>query len=928
MVIDGHALVHRSFHAFAGQGRTFTVPRTGEIVTAVYGFASVLLKALAEIEPQYWAVTFDLPVPTFRHQRFAAYKLQRPPTPQELVTQVDRVHHLAEAFGLPIFEVAGFEADDVIGTLCHQAAGQDVDCMVLTGDTDTLQLAGPHVRVRYQSGIQQTTIYDEQAVRQRYGGLSPSQLPDYKALTGDKSDNIPGVPGVGEKTATRLLLEFGSLEGLYASLEKVTPDKLRSVLSEHRDRAFESKALCTILREAPVAFDPEVCFVGRYDRSRVVELFRELEFASLVKRLPDSLGTAPAAKKPEAAPAAAQLSLLEIKEAKDYTVVDSTEDLALLAQALQRAGTFAVDVEASSLDSMSAELVGISLAVAPGEAWYVPVGHSAGQQVPLEEVSRLLGPVLADKSFQKVAHNANYDMMVLSNAGLTIEGLAADTMVAAHLLGERSFGLKALALTRLNVEMTSIEQLIGTGKKQRSFAAVPIGEAVPYSCADADCTLQLWHVLEPELKKANQMRLFQEVEVPLVPVLVRMQRNGIAVNLALLGELGRELNEQIMDLEARVYNALGHRFNINSSQQLSQVLFTELGLLKWFTEQGLPRPKRTQSGYTTDAQVLESLKGAHPVVELILDYRQLTKLKSTYVDALPALVNPQTRRIHTSFNQTGAVTGRLSSSDPNHQTSPIRTELGRRVRSAFIAQGAPQWQLLSADYSQVELRILAHFSRDEKLVEAFEQDKDIHAATASEVFGVPLEQVSSEQRRFAKMVNFGILYGMGEFGLAQRSDLTREEAGPIIQSYFAKYPGISRYLDETKRKARALGYVETLLGRRRSIPEVNSTNAQVRAAAERMAVNMPIQGTAADIIKVAMVRLQEHMGRLRLRSKMLLQVHDELIFEVPGEELEQMTALVLEIMPNPSTSSGQAAIPLSVPLKVDVKVGRSWGEMK
>jgi DNA polymerase-1 len=572
---------------------------------------------------------------------------------------------------------------------------------------------------------------------------------------------------------------------------------------------------------------------------------------------------------------------------------------------------------------MEAQPVGLAFAVGSGDegqSWYVPCGHREGQQLSLSEVAAVVGPLLARTELKKVAHNGNYDMMALANAGMRLQGLWADTMIAAHLLGYRTLNLKGLVVTKLNQEMTPIEALIGTGRKQVTFDRVPIEQAAPYAAADARYTLELWHVLERELHQEEQMKLFQNVEMPLVPVLVRMQRHGIALDVPWLHQLSTQLSKQVADLEAKIYQAVGHQFNIGSPQQLSRVLFEELHLLDWFKEQDLPRPKRTESGYSTDAQVLEDMTGSHPVVELILEYRQLTKLKSTYIDALPAMVNPRTGRVHTTFNQAGAVTGRISSSDPNLQNIPVRTDLGQMVRRAFIAEGVPSWTLLAADYSQIELRVLAHFCRDARLVEAFQRDEDIHRATAASSFRIPPDKVTPEHRRLAKMINFGLLYGMSEFGLAQRSGLPREEAATVLKSYFESYPGILTYLEETKTKAQETGYVETVLGRRRAIPEVRSSNRQVRAAAERMAVNMPIQGTAADIIKVAMLRLQERMDSLGLQSKMLLQVHDELIFEVPQEELEVMTGLVHELMPT--------AIELSVPLKVDVKTGYRWSEME
>ncbi|MDP2954511.1 MAG: DNA polymerase I, partial [Chloroflexota bacterium] len=616
-------------------------------------------------------------------------------------------------------------------------------------------------------------------------------------------------------------------------------------------------------------------------------------------------GLAPTASKAEAGPT-------------DYRLVRSTPELEALLAELAAASSFSVDLEATGKEARTADLVGLSFSAQAGRAYYIPVGHrtlDAGEQLPLAQVLERLGPLLRDPARPKVAHNGKWDMTVLARYGVEIKPLAFDTMIAAYLLGEKALGLKALAFDRLGLEMTPIGDLIGKGSKQITMAQVPVDQAGQYACADADMTLRLRHVLEPDLQRRGVGKLFSEVEMPPVPVLFLMEQSGIALDTPFLRDLSQGLGKEIVTLEAAIYNAVGHQFNINSSPQLGSLLFEELRLHE---KLGLAKAKRTKTGYSTDADMLETLKDAHPVVKLLLQYRQVTKLKNTYIDALPALIDPGTGRLHTSFNQTGTATGRLSSSDPNLQNIPIRTEEGRKVRRAFIAP--EPCLLLSADYSQIDLRVLAHLSGDPVLTAAFARDEDIHAATASQVFGVPLTQVTPEMRRVAKTVNFGVIYGMSQFGLAQSTDLSREEAGRFIEGYFERYPGVREYLEATKRQAREQGYVQTLLGRRRYIPEINVSNPQARAAAERMAINMPVQGTSADIIKVAMIDTQRQMEARGLRTKILLQVHDELVFEVPPEEVEEMRALVLRTMPR--------AVELSVPLKVDTKLGRNWAEME
>ncbi len=906
VLFDGNAIVHRAYHAFGAtkyrQEKPLTVSKTGEVVSAVYGFAQMLLKVLSEQKPTHYAIAFDKKGPTFRHKLFEEYKAQRPPMPEELVGQMDRVKQLVTAFHIPIYEIDNYEADDVLGTLSKQAGKQGIDTVVVTGDADTMQLVSPSTRVLYPRAgrtFSDTTLFDAAAVKEKYG-VSPEHIVDLKALEGDTSDNIPGVPGVGKKTAVKLINEFGSIEDIYSHLEKVTPPRLQELLRNNEDAARQSKELATIVTETPVTLNMDDCRVSQYDRQQVADFFRELEFYSLLPKLPDAEEGA---------------DTIEVKAgppAGKYHIVATTKDLDEVVSGLSAAKSFAFDTETTGLNPMTSQLVGISLSVKAGQAYYIPVGHTILDEVtqlPLEQVINRLKPVFEDSNISKMAHNGKYDMMVLAESGVAVEGLSFDSMIAAHLLSENSLGLKALAFSKLGIEMTPIKELIGTGAKQLSMAQVDIKQAADYACADADMTFQLSKLLEKELNEQGLIKLFGEVEMPLVPVLLLMERNGIAVDTGILKEMSQLLGGQVIELEKKIHHEAKHEFNINSPQQLGKVLFEEMQL---------PTIRRGKTKYSTDASVLEELKLIHPIAGYIIEYRQLTKMKSTYIDNLPGLVNPKTGRIHTSFNQTRTTTGRLSSSDPNMQNIPIRGELGGQVRQAFIAP--PGSKLLGGDYSQIDLRALAHLSGDENLLKAFQHDEDIHMATAVQIFGVDASRITADMRRFAKTINFGVIYGMSGYGLEQATELSRQEAGNFIKAYFEKYPGIRKYMDATKEQAHKDGYVQTLLGRRRYIPDIHSKNWQVREGAERMAINMPVQGTSADIIKVAMVNLYREMEKKRLKSKMLLQVHDELVFEVPDGEIDTLRKLTTDIM--------SSAVELSVPLKVDTKTGQNWGEMK
>jgi DNA polymerase-1 len=905
VLLDGHGIIFRAF--FAQRDNPLSVRRTGELTSAVFGFTNTLLKVIADLKPTHIAVTMDRAAPTFRHQADVAYKANRAAMPDELRSQIFRVRQMIDAFNIPVYEADGFEADDMLGTLACQAAEQGIDTYLVTMDSDIVQLVRPHVSVYMQRPFQRdAAIYgSDEDVIERYG-VRADQIADLKALKGDTSDNIAGVPGIGEKTAVKLLNQFDHLENIYTYIHQVTPAKIQASLQEHEARARKSKELATIVCDCPVTLDLNRTRTGDYDRDRVVELFRELEFRSLLARLPEvdaALGGEPLPPPPEVQPIT-------------YHTVLTLEQLDDLVARIRAAGGLALDTETTSQTPMLAKLVGISVAVKPYEAWYIPVGHAAEDdptvQLPLDMVLERLRPVFGDPSIKKTGHNLKYDMIVLANAGAPVVGVENDTMVAAYLLGETGIGLKALAFSELGVEMTPISELIGTGRKQITMDQVEVEKAASYASADADLSLRLRDALIPKLEQQGLTDLYTRIEMPLVPVLMRMERRGVALDTDALREMSISLGGELKRLETELYEIVGHEFNIGSTKQLSQVLFEELDL---------PKTRRTQNGWSTDAQAMEFLRGTHPVVDKLFEYRQVAKLKSTYVDTLPALINPTTGRVHTTYNQTRASTGRLSSEDPNLQNIPIRTEMGRQVRRAFVARdGGEPRVLLGADYSQIELRILAHISQEPFLLDAFSRDEDIHRATASSLFNVDPETVTYEQRARAKMINFATIYGLSAAGLSTRSEMSRQESAEFIRLYFSKLPKVKEYLDTVIASTRAHGYAETLLGRRRYIADINSANGNLRSAAERMAMNAPIQGTNADIIKIAMIDLMDAMDAAQLRSHMILQVHDELVFECPADEVPIVRDLVLRIMP--------AAMTLDVPLKVEVKVGPNWGEME
>jgi DNA polymerase I len=923
VLIDGHGLAYRMF--FAPHIPDFRTAND-EPTKATYGFTQTLLTLIkSDNPPDYLAVSFDVG-DTFRNEMFADYKGTREKVPEDLEVQVERLHNVLEAFNIPVLEIDGYEADDVLGTLARQAEEQGLEVLIVTGDRDLLQLVTEHTKLQMppsrRGGSNKDEIYDIAAVEERFG-VRPDQFVDYKALIGDKSDNIPGVPGIGEKTAAQLLQQYGTLDGIYENLSEITGKKARTALEENREAAYFSRKLSAIVRDVPLSFELEKCRTHDYDRDKVAAIFKELEFRRFLEQI---LGKSDSPAKPSSgqmsmfeSPAAPPSVMSETETPPTRTII--VQDEAALAEMIARlesAAAIAFDTETTSTDQMLGTLVGISLAVESGEGYYIPIGHTGEEaQLPRDVVLDRLRPVMTDPDIPKGAHNAKYDAIVLARHGLEVSPISFDTMIGQFLIDpDKRIGLKDLAWRNLGIEMTEIKSLIGTGKNQITMDQVSIEQAAPYAAADADMTLRLMDLTAQQLAQNNMEPLFNDLEMPLVPVLVDVEMAGVLVDTDLLHQLSAELGETLASLENQICEICGYKFNLNSTQQLSKALFEVLQI----PTQGL---RKTASGhYSTAADVLEGLmeQDKTGVITMIMQYRELEKLRSTYLDALPTMVHPETGRIHTSYNQTGAVTGRISSSNPNLQNIPIRTDIGRRVRDAFIA--APGHKLVAADYSQVELRILAHVAGDEHLIQAFREGQDIHASTAATVSGIPIEQVTRQQRSFAKSVNFGLMYGMSSFRLARDAKIPLAEAESFINAYFERFSGVRKYLDDALNTAKEQGYLETLLGRRRYFPTLQSQSAsrQDVARAEREAINMPIQGTAADIIKIAMVRLHNTLREHGLRSRMILQVHDELVLEAPDEEVEEVSVLVRKVMENAYT--------MNIPLQVDVNVGAHWGDMK
>lgn len=919
-LIDGHALAYRMYFALtAGGSQQRWTTSKGEPTAGTYGFARELLRILEQEKPDYLAVAFDTGK-TFRDEMFPEYKATRAKMPDDLRPQIERIRQMVDLFNLPRLEKEGFEADDVLGSVARQAVSMGLGVKIITGDRDLLQLVGERIAV-YVAGDDRTYVTSHDVANSKFGVL-PEQVVDYKAIVGDKSDNIPGIAGVGEKTAQKLLEQFRSLDGIYANLDQVEA-RWQKKLEQGREAAYLSRDLATIRTDLQMDLDLEHARANRLDLASLAGLFRELEFRTLLNKIEDLSGRSEAGGRP-AAPDQ-QLSLFEtrapVKPSRpsvqnlDVKLVETVEQLQSLVSDLQQANLIAFDTETSSTDEMQADLVGISLSAREGQGFYIPIAHRQGTNLPWQVVLDALREPLTDPRIGKVAHNAKYDYIVLARHNLPVTPLAFDTMIAEFIVdpGSRNLGLKNLAQVRLGEEMTHIEDLIGKGKNQVTMAEVDVRSAATYAAADAETTLRLVPLAQESLRRVEGQRLMDEIEIPLIPILADMEMKGVLLDLPYFASLAVELQDRLQGIEKQVYDSIGKVFNLNSTQQLSEILFDRLKL------EPPDRGKRTASGhYSTSAAVLEALRGKHEVVDWVLDYRELSKLKSTYVDALPNSVNRDSGRVHTSYSQTGAVTGRLSSSNPNLQNIPIRTAEGRRIRRGFIA--APGKVLLSIDYSQIELRIVAHLAKDEGMLQAFRQGQDIHAATAAAVHGVNLDEVTSEMRRHAKAINFGLIYGMSAFGLTRTTDLTLAEAQDFVEAYFNRFPGVKAYLDRIRRLAAEQGYVETMLGRRRYFPMLkHPTNVNLKNREEREAINAPIQGTAADIIKLAMIRIPLALEDAGLTAQMLLQVHDEIVLECSRNELEPTAAIVQRAM--------EDAYALSIPLSTEARWGLNWGEM-
>lgn len=918
VLIDGNALIHRGFHALPQTMRT----RAGELVNAVYGFTMVLLQVLNTVRPKYIVCTFDLPGKTFRHERYAAYKAKRVKAPQELYDQIPRVKEVVRALNIPIFEREGFEADDVIGTLSRAICKMNgCSVLVVTGDMDTLQLVNDCVHVlTLRKGMKDVVEYDVDAVKEKYG-IAPESVVDFKGLRGDPSDNIPGVKGIGEKTARTLVARFGSLERLYEAsredLEEAVSPRIAELLLSQREAAFESRDLATIRCDLELPFSLEDARVSSYDHLVAAALFGELEFRSLLAKLPYTMnGTSPSEKKRTERDPRAILQRHDERHSErakkvrsgTYSLVDDEQTLRELVAKLARASGFVFDTETTSLDPLRADLLGISFAIDEGRAWYVDVVG-----IGLLSVKALLSPLFADERIEKWGHHLKYDLHVLERAGFVVRGTMFDTMIASYVLdsSRKNHGLDQLAFTEFGYEMQSITELIGPkGASQKNMRDVPVADVVFYSCEDADFTLRLKVLYERRLREEKLEGVFQTYDMPLVPILISMERAGVALDVAHLRAMNTTLERRLKTLESKIWASVGREFNINSTTQLREILFDHLKI----DTAGIRKGK---TGYSTAVSELEKLRGRHPMIELLFEYRELEKLRNTYVVPLPDLVDAQSR-IHTTFNQTVTATGRLSSDSPNLQNIPVRTEIGRTLRNAFVAQRG--YRFVALDYSQIELRIVAALSGDEAMVSVFRSGGDIHRATAARVHGIPENEVTKEQRYAAKSLNFGVLYGMGPYGFARDAGVSREEARAFIETYMAQFPKLAAWIDEQKRRARETEYAVTATGRRRFLPDIRSSNFSVRGAAERMAVNMPAQGLAADIMKKAMIDVFPVVVKNYPDARMVLQVHDELVFEVPMEDVSSFALDVAVIM--------EGAYALDVPLVVESSVGKCWGEME
>lgn len=914
-VIDGHALIHRAYHAIPP-----LTTKDGELVNAVYGFTVILLNVIRDLKPKYIVVAFDLPGKTKRHEDYEAYKANRVKAPDDLVGQFERVRDIVQSLDIPIFEHVGYEADDVIGTIVKKAPA-DIESVIVTGDMDELQLIDKKTKVyTMRRGFTDTVIYDEAAVFEKYR-LTPAQFVDYKALKGDPSDNIPGVSGIGEKTASDLISTYGSLDDVYKNLDKIKP-RIAEKLKTEKEIAYLSQKLSRIETNLKIDVDLKCCVVHEYDRSKVFSLFQELGFKSLLSKIPSEQEVSALPEEPQQITHRNPHAHLKKTQ---YHLVTDEQQLNNLATRLKRQTVVSVDTETDSINQIEASPVGISLSFIEGEAYYIPVAHIVGsptsnsQQLDKETVLKKLKEVLENPKIAKVGHNLKYDYVIFKKEGITLSPITFDTMIAAYLINPnaRSQKLSDLAFTELGLSMIRIEELIGKGKEQITFDKVKLDKATTYACEDADIALRLYKKLSEDLKKLDLLELMAKIEAPLIPVLGDMELAGIKVDQNKLLELSKYTDNRIDELEKTIKVRAGQDFNIASPAQLQTILFDKLKLHEKIADPKELKKLKT-GGYSTAASELGKLRHLDPIVDELFEYRELSKLKNTYIDVLPKLISKKDDRLHTSYNQAITQTGRLSSSEPNLQNIPIRTDFGKKIRESFVADKG--YVLLSADYSQIELRVIAHIAGDSLMQDVFREGRDIHTETAAKVYDVSDKKVTPQMRRIAKIINFGIIYGVSAHGLKEQAGVSYKEGKDLIDKYFALHPAIKEYSNKMISQAHELGYVETVFGRRRYLPEIKSSNFAVRGSAERMAINMPVQGTAADLMKLAMIDIVSGLAKISPKAKMLLQVHDELVLEVPSNDAEKVAKFIQEKMNN--------VITLNVPIETSVGWGPNWGETK